>query len=259
MPLFVIISGYFCNISCSTSNMIKRVTEIFATFLAFQIIRLCISGNISNLSSFLYPQYTLWYLLCLVYWRIFYYFTSKKIIETYPDVYVMVTTGTVTSADVMNKRLPERAFHQYIPIDNPMFTTRFVKYWSPDVVLWFESEFWPAMLSSIKRKNIPLILINGRISNKSFKRWQQFDFISKELLACFTLCLGQSEEDAYRLKVLGASNALCLGNLKYSGLPLPIDKDKKEEMITLYKEQKAEVRFKYIPNSTLYAYCNKHG
>ena len=79
MPLFVIISGYFCNISCSTSNMIKRVTEIFATFLAFQIIRLCISGNISNLSSFLYPQYTLWYLLCLVYWRIFYYFTSKKI------------------------------------------------------------------------------------------------------------------------------------------------------------------------------------
>ncbi len=159
----------------------------------------------------------------------------QKILETYPDVHVMVTTGTVTSADIMNKRLPERAFHQYIPIDNPVFSNRFLKYWHPDIALWFESELWPAMLSSIKKKNIPLILINGRISNKSFKRWQQFDFISKELLACFTFCLGQSEEDAYRLRVLGAQNAICLGNLKYAGLPLPIDEDKKEEMIKSIK------------------------
>ncbi|MDD7312938.1 MAG: glycosyltransferase N-terminal domain-containing protein, partial [bacterium] len=128
----------------------------------------------------------------------------NKILETYPDAHVMVTTGTVTSADVMQKRLPERAFHQFIPIDNPVFTNRFVKHWHPDVALWFESEFWPAVLSSIKRRNIPLILINGRISNKTFKRWQQFDFVCKELLSCFSLCLGQSEEDAYRLRVLGA-------------------------------------------------------
>lgn len=155
----------------------------------------------------------------------------QKILDTYPDAHVMVTTGTVTSADVMSKRLPERAFHQYIPIDNPFFTTRFIKHWQPNVALWFESELWPAMLSSIKRKNIPLILINGRISNKSFKRWQQFDFICKELLSCFSLCLGQSEEDAYRLQVLGAQNTLCLGNLKYAGLPLPIDENKKNEII----------------------------
>ncbi len=155
-----------------------------------------------------------------------------KILETYPDVHVMVTTGTVTSADVMNKRLPERAFHQYIPIDNPIFTRRFLKYWKPDVALWFESELWPAILSSIKKRNIPLILINGRISNKSFKRWQQFDFVCKELLNCFTLCLGQSEEDAYRLRVLGAENAICLGNLKYSGLPLPIDENKKNDILS---------------------------
>lgn len=155
----------------------------------------------------------------------------NKILETYPDAHVMVTTGTVTSADVMQKRLPERAFHQFIPIDNPIFTTRFVKYWHPDVALWFESEFWPAVLSSIKRKNIPLILINGRISNKTFKRWQQFDFICKELLDCFTICLGQSEEDAYRLRVLGAKETACLGNLKYAGLPLPIDAKVKKDLI----------------------------
>ena len=155
----------------------------------------------------------------------------NKILETYPDSHVMVTTGTVTSADVMQKRLPERAFHQFIPIDNPIFTTRFVKYWHPDVALWFESEFWPAVLTSIRRKNIPLILINGRISNKTFKRWQQFDFICKELLSCFTMCLGQSEEDAYRLRVLGAKETTCLGNLKYAGLPLPIDEKNKKEVL----------------------------
>ena len=154
----------------------------------------------------------------------------NKLIEAYPDAHIMVTTGTITSAEVMAKRLPERAFHQYFPIDNPVFSIRFLKHWQPDLVLWFESEFWPGMLSSIKKKKIPLILINGRISNKSFKRWQQFDFISKELLSCFTLCMGQSEEDAYRLKVLGARNTICLGNIKYAALPLPLDKDKLDDI-----------------------------
>lgn len=154
----------------------------------------------------------------------------NKLLELYPTAHVMVTTGTLTSADIMAKRLPERAFHQYITIDNPKFTNRFIKHWQPDLVLWFESDFWPAMLSTIKKKNIPLILVNGRISNKSFKRWQQFDFISKELLNCFTFCLGQSEEDAYRLRVLGAKDSMCLGNLKYAGLPIPINEKDKEEL-----------------------------
>ena len=154
----------------------------------------------------------------------------QRLLEVYPNAHVMVTTGTLTSAEIMAKRLPERAFHQYLPIENPVFATRFLKHWKPDIALWFESEFWPAMRSCIKRKNIPLILVNGRISNKSFKRWQQFDFIIKEILECFTLCLGQSDEDEYRLRVLGAKNTMCLGNLKYAGLPLPVDENKKQEI-----------------------------
>ena len=161
----------------------------------------------------------------------------NKLLEIYPDLHVMVTTSTTTSAELMGKRLPERAFHQYLPIDNPSFTSRFVKHWQPDLILWFESDFWPAMLSSIKHKNIPLVLINGRISNKSFKRWQQFDFISKELLSCFTFCLGQSEEDAYRLRVLGAKDSMCLGNLKFAGLPIPVDQEKKQEITALIKDR----------------------
>lgn len=153
-----------------------------------------------------------------------------RLLELYPNLHIMVTTGTVTSAELMNKRLPERAFHQYIPIDNPTFSARFLRHWKPDLALWFESELWPAMLSNIKARNIPLLLVNGRISNKSFKRWQQFDFICKELLNCFTFCLGQSEEDAYRLRVLGAKEAICLGNLKYAGFQPPVDPAKREEI-----------------------------
>ena len=154
----------------------------------------------------------------------------NRLLEIYPDAHVMVTTGTTTSAEVMAKRLPERAFQQYLPIDNPVFAARFIRHWQPTIALWFESEFWPGMLSTIKRRNIPLILINGRISNKSFKRWQQFDFVIKEILDCFTACLGQSEEDAYRLRALGAKDAMCLGNLKYAGLPIPVDEEKKKEI-----------------------------
>ncbi len=163
----------------------------------------------------------------------------ERLLQIYPDAHIMVTTGTTTSAEVMAKRLPERAFHQYLPIDHPIFATRFIRHWHPDIVLWFESDFWPAMLSGIKRKNLPLILVNGRISNKSFKRWQQFEFVIKELLDCFTLCLGQSEEDTYRLRVLGAKNTLCLGNLKYAGLPLPVDEKVKDDFATQIQNRTA--------------------
>jgi len=154
----------------------------------------------------------------------------SKLLELYPDLHILVTTGTVTSAEIMAKRLPERAFHQYFPLEHPLYAARFIRHWKPDLVLWFESEFWPAMLSTIKKHNIPLILVNGRISNKSFRRWQQFEFAIRRILDCFTLCLGQSDEDTRRLQVLGAKKTASLGNLKYAGLPLPVDEAKKSLM-----------------------------
>ena len=154
----------------------------------------------------------------------------KKLLDENPDFNIMVTTGTVTSAELMAKRLPQRAFHQYIPIDNPNYVKSFLNHWKPDIALWFESEFWPAMLGEIKKNNIPLVLVNGRISNKTFKRWKMFRFVSKELLSCFSMCLGQSDEDARRLKVLGAKEAICLGNLKYAGFNPPVDEKKRAEI-----------------------------
>ncbi len=147
----------------------------------------------------------------------------KKLLEEDKTMHVMVTSGTVTSADLMQKRLPERAFHQFIPIDTPLACKRFVKHWNADAVLWFESDFWPNMLTAIKNNKNPLILLNGRISDKSFNRWQKHPYIIKAIQSLFTLSFGQTKEDARRLKVLGAQNVISTGNLKFAAVNPPFD------------------------------------
>jgi 3-deoxy-D-manno-octulosonic-acid transferase len=147
----------------------------------------------------------------------------NKILAEDTTAHVMVTTGTVTSAEIMAKRLPERAFHQFIPFDVPVYAKRLLKHFKPDAVMWFESELWPSLLSEIHEAKIPLILVNGRVSDNSYRRWQKFSFISRALLGCFTFCLGQSEQDKNRLLRLGAKRAACVGNLKYAGEDLPYD------------------------------------
>ena len=128
----------------------------------------------------------------------------QKLLDEDKNLHIMVTSGTVTSAQLMEKRLPERAFHHYIPIDFPGFTRRLIRHFRPDAVFWFESEFWPNALYAFKEEKTPLILLNGRISDKSFRRWKRLPFIIRPLLSCFTLTLGQSPENEERLKKLGS-------------------------------------------------------
>ena len=156
-----------------------------------------------------------------------------KLLKEDPELSILVTTGTLTSAEIMAKRLPKRAFHQFIPFDVPAFAQKLIKHFKPDAVLCFESELWPSLLSEIKKAKIPLVLVNGRVSNKSFETWKKFKFVSKELLGYFSLCLGQSEQDKNRLILLGAPKADCVGNLKFAGMPLPIDENK----LNVLKEQ----------------------
>jgi 3-deoxy-D-manno-octulosonic-acid transferase len=153
-----------------------------------------------------------------------------RLLKEDENLSIMVTTGTITSAEIMEKRLPERAFHQFVPFDVPSYVKNLINHFNPDAVLWFESELWPSFLSEIKKKNIPFILVNGRISDKSYSNWKKFKFVSKELLSCFSLCLGQSEQDKNRLKFLGAQKVDCVGNLKYAGMPLDVDKEKLAEL-----------------------------
>lgn len=153
-----------------------------------------------------------------------------KLLAEDENLSIMVTTGTVSSAEIMEKRLPKRAFHQFIPFDVPKYAKQMIAHFKPDAVLWFESELWPTLLSEIKKAGVPLILVNGRISDKSFRMWQKFKLFSAEILGNFSLCLGQSEQDKNRLSLLGAKRVDCYGNLKFAGMPLPIDVKKLAEL-----------------------------
>ena len=139
------------------------------------------------------------------------------------SLHILITTNTRTSAELMKKRLPARAFHQFIPFDQVFFVNRFLTHWNPQGVLWLESELWPTFLKSLSRKNIPCILINARLSNRSFVQWQRFRFIIRFLLNQFSLCLAQSTEMAIRLRALGARVVRMPGNLKFASLPLPVN------------------------------------
>ena len=99
----------------------------------------------------------------------------------------------------------------------------FFDHWDPDFAIWVESEFWPNLIHETADRNIPIALVNGRISRKSVANWHQAPGFIRGVLSCFRLCLTQTEEEASRFKGLGATRVICHGNLKYSAEPLPVD------------------------------------
>ncbi len=139
------------------------------------------------------------------------------------DIHVLVTTGTVTSGRVMSERLPPFAFHQFVPVDTPSAVKAFLDHWRPDLALWVESELWPNMLSATHARRVPMILVNARMSDRSFRGWRRASGAARELIGTFDLCLAQDEGVAQKLKRLGASRVLVPGNLKLVGDPLPHD------------------------------------
>lgn len=146
-----------------------------------------------------------------------------RVRRDYPASAVMVTTGTVTSAALMADRLPEGAFHQYIPVDHPAWVATFLDHWRPDVVLWAESELWPNMLCAVRERRIPAVLLNARMSQESFMRWRYARGSIRQMLGAFRLCLAQNGAEAERLQVLGAPAVKVSANLKYAAAPLPVD------------------------------------
>lgn len=139
------------------------------------------------------------------------------------DLHILVTTGTVTSAKIMADRLPARSFHQFVPVDRLSWIRRFLDHWEPDLAIWVESEFWPNLIHETADRNIPMALVNGRISQRSFSNWRQAPGFIGAVLGCFRLCLTQTDDEAIRLRALGATRVLCHGNLKYSAEPLPVE------------------------------------
>ena len=133
---------------------------------------------------------------------------------------VLVTSGTVTSAALAEQRLPDGVLHQFVPLDAPRFVQRFLNHWRPGLALFVESDLWPNLICSCAARKIPMIVINGRLSERSFSRWRRVPGVIAALLNRFDLCLTQSAADAERYAKLGAPRVSATGNLKLD-LPAP--------------------------------------
>ena len=147
-----------------------------------------------------------------------------------PDLNVLLTTGTRTSAEIAARRLGERAMHQYIPLDAPGFVARFLDHWRPDAAVFVESEIWPNLILDADRRAIPLVLVNARMSDRSFKRWRRNRASAAALLGRFRVVLAQTDALARRDRELGARTAIAAGNLKIDAPPPPVDAVKRAEL-----------------------------
>jgi 3-deoxy-D-manno-octulosonic-acid transferase len=147
----------------------------------------------------------------------------EAIAAEHPEIKLLLTTGTVTSANLARKRLPQTAVHQYVPLDNQDYVRRFLKHWRPDLAVFVESEIWPNLVLETKAQDIPLVLVNGRMSFRSFRRWRGRPGLSNPLFSAFTLVLAQNERFAQRFTALGTPRAVPVGNLKADAPPPPVD------------------------------------
>lgn len=148
-----------------------------------------------------------------------------------PHLNLLLTTGTLTGMRTLQKFSPAlpgtgTTVCQYIPIDTPWATARFLSHWAPTVSVFTESDFWPELLAKAPNP----ILLNGRISDRSYPKYQRYKFFFKPLLGRFTHILAQWSEDAHRLRTLGAPNVQVGGNLKFDAAPLPADPATLEKM-----------------------------
>lgn len=144
----------------------------------------------------------------------------EALCKHYTDVFVVLTTGTVTSANIIAKRLPERAVHQYVPVDTVPAVSRFIANWQPCVGFLTESELWPCLLDRMS-KQCPLILLNARMSEKTYELWRRRHILAKEILECFSAVFTQEARYVQWYKTLGAHDVRYIGNLKYDAPPLP--------------------------------------
>ncbi len=147
----------------------------------------------------------------------------ERLLSERPDLSVLMTTGTLTSAALAKRRLPPRAFHQYIVLDVPDYVGAFLDHWKPDLAVFAESEIWPNLILEAARRDIPLALVNARMSARSARRWKRFTGVSQPLFSRFDLVLAQNDVLARAINRLGARKVVAVGNLKIDAPPPVVD------------------------------------
>ena len=137
---------------------------------------------------------------------------------------ILLTSGTVTSAELMSRRLKGAAYHQFVPVDQPSYVARFLDHWKPDLAVWIESEIWPNLILESAARNIPMALVNARMSDESYSNWSKRQRTAAALFGKFQICLATDQSTADKLSALGARSIQVTGNLKLAAAPLPHDK-----------------------------------
>ena len=165
------------------------------------------------------------------------------LLEKAPDLTVLFTTGTVTAARLLGQRLTQgqsvRVLHRFVPLDVPAWTARFLDHWRPDAGAFLESELWPNLLTACRARDIPLMLLNARLSPRSFVRWRRVPGLAGQLLGAFALVHARSEADAERLRSLGARRVEAPGDLKFAAPPLPYDPEELARLRVMLKDRPA--------------------
>ncbi|WP_028034037.1 lipid IV(A) 3-deoxy-D-manno-octulosonic acid transferase [Chelativorans sp. J32] len=138
---------------------------------------------------------------------------------------VVLTTGTVTSASVAAERLGDRIIHQYVPLDLKPAVSRFLNHWKPDLAVMAESEIWPLTILELGARRVPQVLVNGRMSDRSFARWQRRPSLAEALFENLAHVVAQSDLDGERFRQLGARPVTVSGNLKVDTHVPPVDQN----------------------------------
>ncbi len=144
---------------------------------------------------------------------------------------ILVTSNTLSSSKVIKNIKFKKVIHQFFPIDTNFISKKFINYWKPSKAIFIDSEIWPNTILNLEKNKIPIILVNGRITKKTFKKWKIFSDFSKKIFSKFDLCLSSSKDSLYHLKKLNCKNTEFIGNLKFSEAENPIkaiDKDLKK-------------------------------
>ncbi|MAH53348.1 MAG: glycosyltransferase N-terminal domain-containing protein [Pelagibacteraceae bacterium] len=131
---------------------------------------------------------------------------------------ILITTITLSSAEVLQKKFAQnkKVVHQFLPLDIPKFTNKFLNHWSPNLSIFIDSEIWPNLIFDIKKRNIPLLLINARITKKTFLRWKFVRNFATKIFEKFDSCLVSNNETEKYLQILGAKNIKNYGNIKFA-------------------------------------------
>ncbi len=129
---------------------------------------------------------------------------------------ILITSNTLSSSKIFEKFKFKKTVHQFFPIDSNIIVNKFLNYWNPSLVLFIESEIWPNMITNIKKRNTNIILINARITKKTFNKWKYVKSLSNQLFYIFNICLVQNNETINYLKNLGVKKIKKIGNLKFS-------------------------------------------